>query len=84
MKQLILCLGIFCLSGVALASETATQNTDNAFANLDANKDGVLSKEELSNDAILSRNFENLDADKSETLSKEEYNAINALTDVSQ
>lgn len=84
MKKLVIGLGVLCLSGAVLADEATTQNTDSSFAILDANKDGALSKEELSGDAMLSKNFDSLDADKNATLSKEEFNAINALTDVSQ
>lgn len=85
MDKFVIGLGLLCLSCVAFAGEKAASGDSINFADLDADKDGALSKEELQGNGPLSKNFANIDGDKDGKISKEEFSAItSAFTDSSQ
>lgn len=60
-------------ASMGVAAETQGMGTEDAFNQLDANGDGVLTQDEANVDLMLAEQFEMLDADGSGDLSMEEF-----------
>ncbi|MEO8023554.1 EF-hand domain-containing protein [Polaromonas sp.] len=59
----------------AAAPKYATKDIERAFAFIDSNKDGKLSREEASGFRGVARHFDEADANKDNTLSREEFHS---------
>ena len=60
-------------ASMGAAAETEGMGAEEAFNQLDANGDGVLTQDEANVDLLLAEQFEMLDADGSGDLSMEEF-----------
>lgn len=60
-------------ASMGAAAETQGMGAEEAFNQLDANGDGVLTQDEANVDLLLAEQFEMLDADGSGDLSMEEF-----------
>ncbi len=59
----------------AAAPKYATKDIERAFAYIDSNKDGRLSREEASGFRGVARHFDEADINKDSTLSREEFHS---------
>jgi hypothetical protein len=59
----------------AAAPKYATKDIERAFAFIDSNKDGKLSREEASGFRGVARHFDEADINKDSTLSREEFHS---------
>lgn len=71
------CIVIFALLAFVVSAAAAEKKGPKSFADLDADKDGKLSKEEFTGgNEKKGKLFDKLDKDKDGSLSEEEYKAI--------
>jgi len=81
MNKIIMFTVLLMVNGVVLAGEASPQNESKSFGEMDANNDGVLTKEETASNFALAKRFASVDADGSGTIDLSEYQFFSALTE---
>jgi Ca2+-binding EF-hand superfamily protein len=69
-------IGLGAFGRAALADDTSAKRVDHAFAKLDTNNDGKISREEAKAGHRLQRHFDDIDADKDGFVTRAELKAF--------